>query len=109
MGQFSHPFTDPPAWALTLGQIGASLVWAAATLFLLAAIANVRDWKGGWAKVARLGLSLGSVSLFGAIAIVATLFIKDQYEFRYVFNHGARDLELMYKFAGVWSGQEGSW
>ncbi len=50
----------------------------------------------------------GCLLLFTAFICIAALFVTNQFEFKYVFMHTARDHELQYKIAGIWSGQEGS-
>ena len=48
------------------------------------------------------------MSLIGAFACLVSLFITNQFEFKYVFAHGDFDTALKYKLAGVWTAQEGS-
>jgi len=41
-------------------------------------------------------------------ACLATLFLTDQFQYKYVFAHSEKVVELQYKVAAIWSGQEGS-
>jgi len=42
------------------------------------------------------------------VGCLGVLFVKDQFQFRYVFDHADRATPIAYKIAGIWSGQEGS-
>lgn len=52
------------------------------------------------------------VTLFPTVSIAMAclwgLFLSDEFSIAYVANHSNRDLPLFYKFAALWSGQEGS-
>ena len=43
-----------------------------------------------------------------AVVCLQTLLLTDQFRISYVAAHSNRDLPLFYKFAALWSGQEGS-
>ena len=65
----------------------------------------------GWAKASKVASGLfvtGCFSLFAALGVLALLFINDQFEYKYVFDHGGSDVSLAYKIASVWTAQEGS-
>lgn len=95
-----------PIGSLTgLGMLGMVLIGVAGLLSLAAVVGSVRNWDVK--QTGRL-LIAGSVSFFGAFAILMTLFITNQFQFRYVWRHSALDHEMSYRVAGVWSGQEGS-
>lgn len=96
-----------PQWSLVAGSLGRSLVLAGVILFALSAVVFVADRRegsrwGGWL------FGAGCASIFGAFAILATLFATDQFHFRYVYAHSEKVNGLPYKIAAVWSGQEGS-
>lgn len=91
-------------WSLLLGQLGRGLTWLALVGFLLAVVAGL----AGKEKTSRAGFLTGFAGLSGAFFSLLVLFLTDQFQFEYVFGHGAADHELRYKIAGVWSGQEGS-
>ncbi len=55
----------------------------------------------------RAGLaSFGAV--FMAAAVLVTLTFQNNFSVAYIFHHSNRDLPFAYKFAALWSGQEGS-
>jgi cytochrome c-type biogenesis protein CcmF len=101
----------PPAapWSLLTGQVGSLAVWVSLALFvaacLLAGFGRQRPACEAWAVRAFVA---GGCGFFASFAALTALFVRDQFQYRYVFGHGAADHELKYKIAGVWSGQEGS-
>lgn len=101
--------TPPEAWSLALGAFGRGCVLSALSLNILALVlwlfAGSHPGVERWAKAA---FALGCIGFIGAFVSVATLFVTDQYQYKYVFEHGAKDNQLRYKIAGTWSGQEGS-
>ncbi|MCU0821903.1 MAG: cytochrome c biogenesis protein CcsA [Spirochaetes bacterium] len=48
-----------------------------------------------------ISLAVASVLLFAA-------FLTDRFDLNYVYGYSSKDLPLMYKFAGFWAGQEGT-
>src|SRR5436305_10631054 len=54
----------------------------------------------------------GGIAAFGAVFIAAVILVtaafKNDFSIAYIFHHSNRDLPLPYKFAVLWSGQEGS-
>lgn len=94
-----------PQWSLLLGSLGKGLVWAGVVCFALAILAFALDRRG------RIGSGLlvaGCAAVFGTFATLATLFLKDQFHFHYVYAHSEKQNGLAYKIASIWSGQEGS-
>jgi cytochrome c-type biogenesis protein CcmF len=55
----------------------------------------------------RAGLMVFLAVLLAAIALVISAF-RDDFTIAYIFHHSNRDLPAPYKFATLWSGQEGS-
>jgi cytochrome c-type biogenesis protein CcmF len=55
----------------------------------------------------RAGLMVFIAVLLAAIALVISAF-RDDFSIAYIFHHSNRDLPAAYKFATLWSGQEGS-
>ncbi len=94
-----------PQWSLIVGNLGRGLVWAGVSFFILAVVAYIFDKKG---RVGSWMLCLGCASIFGAFGSLAALFIKDQFQFQYVYAHSEKQNALQYKVAAIWSGQEGS-
>ena len=101
--------TPAESWSLALGDFGRACIVGALALNLLAIVLWIlsarRPSLERWAKLA---FSIGCCGFLGAFIVVAVLFVTDQYQFQYVFEHGSRTNQLRYKIAGTWSGQEGS-
>jgi cytochrome c-type biogenesis protein CcmF len=55
----------------------------------------------------RAGIATFAVVLVAAVALVLAAF-ADDFSISYIFHHSNRDLPSPYKFATLWSGQEGS-
>ena len=74
----------------------------------LAALIRKQDGSERLSETARRAgiASFGAVFL-GAVVLVTAAFRND-FSVAYIFHHSNRDLPLPYKFATLWSGQEGS-
>jgi cytochrome c-type biogenesis protein CcmF len=102
-------FPVAPAWAGHVGGAGTFLVIGGIVLFVLAALLSILSKRIPFgSKLAVAAFGLGSSALFGAFGCLATLFAKNQFQYKYVFGHGDVHTTLSYKIAGVWSGQQGS-
>jgi cytochrome c-type biogenesis protein CcmF len=55
----------------------------------------------------RAGIMVFAAVLLAAVALVLSAF-RDDFSIAYIFHHSNRDLPAPYKFATLWSGQEGS-
>src|SRR6266852_5713093 len=55
----------------------------------------------------RAGIAAFAVVLLAAVVLVIAAF-QDYFSIAYIFHHSNRDLPAPYKFATLWSGQEGS-
>ena len=55
----------------------------------------------------RAGVVVFGAVVLAAIALVVSAF-RDDFTIAYIFHHSNRDLPVPYKFATLWSGQEGS-
>src|SRR2546427_1535547 len=55
----------------------------------------------------RAGLAAFGAVMLAAVVLVTAAF-SDDFSIAYIFHHSNRDLPLPYKFAVLWSGQEGS-
>src|SRR5436853_4193339 len=55
----------------------------------------------------RAGVAIFAAVLFAAVVLVMAAF-RDDFSIAYIFHHSHRDLPIPYKFAVLWSGQEGS-
>lgn len=98
-------FPDASTWSLLLGTIGRSSIVVAAIAALIAALLSIANRQS---KIATCAFVLCTISFFVAFSILGSLFLLDQFHFQYVFGHSAVEIENRYKFAAIWSGQEGS-
>src|SRR5258706_4754713 len=55
----------------------------------------------------RAGIAIFFLVIVAAVTLVAAAF-QDNFSIAYIFHHSNRDLPIPYKFAVLWSGQEGS-
>lgn len=100
---------EAPGWAAAVAHTGQGAVLLSVVAFVAAAVLWWRSGKlPGAERTAKWAMWAASLALFAAFACVGVLFVTDQFQFQYVFAHAARDHELQYKIAGIWSGQEGS-
>ncbi len=87
------------AWALSIYCFGVGLV----ALFYK----GDRRWDRLGESARRAGVVVFGAVLLAAIALVVSAF-RDDFSIAYIFHHSNRDLPAPYKFATLWSGQEGS-
>jgi cytochrome c-type biogenesis protein CcmF len=76
-----------------------------AGLFALARPGAGSDRLGETAR--RAGIAVFAVVFLAALVLVISAF-RDDFSIAYIFHHSNRDLPIPYKFAVLWSGQEGS-
>jgi len=65
------------------------------------------NWERLGETARRAGIVVFGGVLLAAIALVVAAF-RDDFTIAYIFHHSNRDLPAPYKFATLWSGQEGS-
>jgi cytochrome c-type biogenesis protein CcmF len=65
------------------------------------------NWERLGETARRAGVVVFGAVVLAAIALVVAAF-RDDFTIAYVFHHSNRDLPAPYKFATLWSGQEGS-
>ena len=78
--------------------------------FLAGLIALIRKQPGSERlseTARRAGIASFGAVFMGAVVLVTSAFRND-FSISYIFHHSNRDLPLPYKFATLWSGQEGS-
>ena len=88
---------------------------------LLALALSAYSFLAGWLALARPGPGserLGEtarragIAVFGIVFLAAVVLVvcafQDDFSIAYIFHHSNRDLPIAYKFAVLWSGQEGS-
>ena len=98
------PLAEP--WSLLVGTVGRGSVLAAIACFVLAAILSVR--AGRFDRIGTASFVLGCLALFTAFGSLTLLFVKDQFQYGYVWQHSDTATTLPYKVASVWTAQEGS-
>jgi cytochrome c-type biogenesis protein CcmF len=102
-------FPTAPEWALLAGTFGRFFVFASIAFFGLSVFGWLRSGSSPkFVKLGKIGFTLGAASLLGAFVCLASLFLGEQFEYDYVFGHAEAGLELKYKIAAIWSGQQGS-
>jgi cytochrome c-type biogenesis protein CcmF len=74
---------------------------------LLALILPGPGWQRVGETARRAGIVVFGAVLLAAMVLVASAF-RDDFSIAYIFHHSNRDLPGPYKFAVLWSGQEGS-
>src|SRR5579862_723042 len=102
--EINLPIASPAA--LFVGTLGRILIWTGAGAFtfgLIQAIFFPRAQKfGGFLA------GIGGLSIIGAFVTLGSILVRNQYEFKYAFEHSDVTDPLQYKIAAIWSGQEGS-
>ncbi len=93
------------SWVLLLA-LGLAVYCFAAGLLAL-----IFRGEGNWERVGetarRAGIVVFAAVFLAAVALVVAAFTND-FSIAYIFHHSNRDLPGPYKFAVLWSGQEGS-
>src|SRR5438034_4076221 len=97
-----------------MAQIGSFALLLALALsaysFLAGLLALLRPGAGSerlGETARRAGIAAFAVVLLAAVVLVFSAF-ADDFRIAYIFHHSNRDLSAPYKFATLWSGQEGS-
>ena len=73
-------------------------------------IALVRKDDSDWTRLGETARRAGVVVFFAVLMAAAALVIAaftNDFHIAYIFEHSNRDLDAKYKFATLWSGQEG--
>ena len=98
-----------------MAQIGSFALLLALALsiycFGIGLVALLRQDDSDWTRLGetarRAGIVVFFAVLLAAVALVIAAFSND-FRIAYIFHHSNRDLDAKYKFATLWSGQEGS-
>ena len=94
-----------------LGSYALLLALALSTYSFIGGLAAL-VWPGAQSErlgetARRAGIAVFAVVFLAALVLVAAAF-ADDFSIAYIFHHSNRDLPAPYKFATLWSGQEGS-
>ncbi|MBZ5706126.1 MAG: cytochrome c biogenesis protein CcsA [Acidobacteriia bacterium] len=97
-----------------MSQIGSFALLLALALsaysFLAGLLALARPGPGSerlGETARRAGIAVFGIVFLAAVVLVVAAF-QDDFSIAYIFHHSNRDLPIAYKFAVLWSGQEGS-
>ena len=98
-----------------MAQIGSFALLLALALsiysFVIGLVALVRKDDTDWTRLGETARRAGMVVFFAVLMAAAALVIAaftNDFRIAYIFHHSNRDLDAKYKFATLWSGQEGS-
>jgi cytochrome c-type biogenesis protein CcmF len=97
-----------------MSQIGSFALLLALGLSAYSFLAGLLALFGRDAGSLRLGETArrAGIAAFGAVLLAAVVLVmaafNDDFSMAYIFHHSNRDLPAAYKFAVLWSGQEGS-
>ncbi len=97
-----------------MSQIGSFALLLALGLSSYSFLAGLLALFGRDAGSLRLGETArrAGIAAFGAVLLAAVVLVtaafQDDFSLAYIFHHSNRDLPAAYKFAVLWSGQEGS-
>ncbi len=97
-GQFGHFF-------LILSLV-ASLV-ATISFFIANKTVDINE-KNSWLKIARFAFLLETVSVIGVFFLLYYIISNHYFEYKYVWQHSDKSLQLEYLLSCFWEGQEGS-
>src|SRR6266850_2841010 len=97
-----------------MSQIGSFALLLALGLSAYSFLAGILALFGRDAGSMRLGETArrAGIAAFGAVLLAAIILVisafRDDFSIAYIFHHSNRELPAAYKFAVLWSGQEGS-
>ncbi len=93
------------SFALLLALALSAYAFLAGLVALTGLVGQDSDRLGETAR--RAGIATFALVLLAAVVLVVSAF-RDDFSIAYIFHHSNRDLPAPYKFATLWSGQEGS-
>jgi cytochrome c-type biogenesis protein CcmF len=94
---------------MALGSFGIASIWASIIFFSLGSLLYAFFPKHPkLEKLARISFTLGCLGLFSTFGCIVTLFLNNQFQYQYVWEHGDVSTAIKYKISGVWNAQEGS-
>jgi len=99
----------PPSWSVVVGDLGSISIALTGAFFLAALLFSILESR--FPKLARyqtVAMWLGSLGFFTSFGCLASLLLNQRFEWKYVQAHSDLLTPLEYRFAAVWSGQEGS-
>lgn len=101
--------SQAPSWSFWVASLGRGAIGASTALFILAIVlSGLARKREALQKPGNIAFAVASCGFFVAILSLGVLFVRDQFQYRYVFEHSDIDAALKYKVAAVWGAQEGS-
>jgi cytochrome c-type biogenesis protein CcmF len=97
-----------------MAELGSYSLLLALALSVYAFVAGIVALAGKGDAYDRLGETArrAGIAIFGAVALAAAVLVtatfQNDFSISYILHHSNRDLPIPYKFAVLWSGQEGS-
>ncbi|MCH8276280.1 MAG: cytochrome c biogenesis protein CcsA, partial [Bacteroidetes bacterium] len=96
-----------------IGTVGHLLILVS---FVAAAVSGIAYFRGSymdtrnraWRKIARPAWTVMTVASMTAFGILMYLAVTNQFQYAYIYENTSLDLELKYRIAATWAGQEGS-
>ncbi len=96
-----------------IGTVGKLLILVS---FVAAAASGIAYFRGSymdtrnrvWRKIARPAWTVMTVASISAFGILMYLSVTYQFQYAYIYDNTSLDLELKYRIAATWAGQEGS-
>lgn len=102
------PAGPVPQWSLAVQAIGITFIFLTLVLGLTVAVVRLFAPQAIPENWLNRAYAFAMLSPLVSFACLVTLFVRNQFQFEYVWKHGKLDHDLGFKIAGVWSGQEGS-
>lgn len=105
----NQDWTPAASWSIWAGNLGRGFIWAGIFCYLAVFLVCLFPKASGrYRRVSGWVFGVGSFGVIGALGCLTLLFVKDQFQYQYVFAHGDTLTDLHYKVAGVWTAQQGS-
>jgi len=94
--------------SLFAGTLGKYSIWIAFALFAGLTVFAFLPENLTLRRLRNVSFVGGTLAIATAFGVLTWLFVNNQFQYGYVFNHGDTTTSLEYKVAGVWTAQEGS-
>ncbi len=109
MNEIPPGFPQAEPWSLFAGAFGRVSILASIAFFVIAAILMILAKRNkSFEKIGTISFVVGCLSLISSFATLALLFVKDQFQYAYIWEHSDSKTSVAYKIASVWTAQEGS-
>jgi cytochrome c-type biogenesis protein CcmF len=105
-----HSVPDLPAapqWGVFLGQYGKFSVGLTLVGCIVAVVLSI-FFPEKFTVIRRSAFYIACVGFVSVFVTLAALFLTNQFQFEYIFNHSAAENPVGYKIASIWTAQQGS-